>query len=88
MFIAPRKSPRSSQTPSATFSSPIAPAYPRAWTPRPRVRRVPWIWKAGMVVLVVCLLASMAIAIVRLTTTPTEILGDGFRGLPAQQAVA
>jgi hypothetical protein len=35
-----------------------------------------------MVVLVVCLLASMAIAIVQLTTTPTEILGDGFRGLP------
>jgi hypothetical protein len=35
-----------------------------------------------MVVLVVCLVASMAIAIVRLTTTPTEILGDGFRGLP------
>jgi hypothetical protein len=47
---------------------------------------VPWIWKAGMVVLFVCLLASMAIAIVRLTTTPTEILGIGFRGLPAPQA--
>lgn len=37
-----------------------------------------------MVVLIVCLLASMAIAIVRLATTPTEILGDGFRGLPAR----
>ena len=37
-----------------------------------------------MVILVVCLLASMAIAIVRLSTTPTEILGDGFRGLPAE----
>ena len=36
-----------------------------------------------MVVLVVCLAASMVIAIVRLSTTPTEILGDGFRGLPA-----
>jgi hypothetical protein len=47
---------------------------------------VPWIWKAGMVVLIVCLVASMAIAIVRLTTTPTEILGDGFRGLSAQEA--
>jgi len=35
-----------------------------------------------MVVLVVCLLAAMVIAIVRLSTTPTEILGDGFRGLP------
>lgn len=44
---------------------------------------VPVLWKVGMLVLVLCLLASMAIAIVRLTTTPTEILGDGFRGLPA-----
>ena len=49
---------------------------------------MPWIWKAGMVVLVVCLVASMVIAIVRLTTTPTEILGDGFRGLPPEQAQA
>lgn len=39
-----------------------------------------------MVVLVVCLLASMAIAILRLATTPTEILGGRFRGLPAQRA--
>jgi hypothetical protein len=46
---------------------------------------MPWIWKAGMAVLIVCLAASMVIAIVRLTTTPTEILGDGFRGLPAKQ---
>jgi hypothetical protein len=45
---------------------------------------VPWIWKAGLVVLVICLAASMVIAIVRLATTPEEILGDGFRGLPAQ----
>jgi hypothetical protein len=36
-----------------------------------------------MAVLIVCLLASMAIAIVRLSTTPTEILGAGFHGLPA-----
>jgi hypothetical protein len=35
-----------------------------------------------MAVLIVCLAASMAIAIVRLATTPTEILGDDFRGLP------
>lgn len=35
-----------------------------------------------MIVLVVCLVAAMAIAIVRLATTPTEIVGDGFRGLP------
>ena len=45
---------------------------------------MPWLWKAGMIVLVVCLLASMAIAVVRIATTPTEILGDGFRGLPAE----
>lgn len=44
---------------------------------------MPMLWKAGMVVLVVCLVAAMAIAIVRLATTPTEILGDGFRVLPA-----
>ena len=47
---------------------------------------MPGFWKFGMAVLVACLLASMAIALVRLTTTPTEILGDGFRGLPARQA--
>jgi hypothetical protein len=45
---------------------------------------VPLLWKAGMVVLIACLLAAMAIATVRLATTPTEILGDGFRGLPAR----
>jgi hypothetical protein len=43
---------------------------------------VPWLWKVGMAILVVCLVASMVIATVRLATTPTEILGDGFRGLP------
>jgi len=37
-----------------------------------------------MVLLVLCLLASLAIGIVRLATTPTEILGGGFRGLPAR----
>jgi hypothetical protein len=36
-----------------------------------------------MAVLLICLLASIAIAIVRLSTTPTEILGDRFHGLPA-----
>lgn len=45
---------------------------------------MPLLWKAGMVVLVACLAAAMAIATVRLATTPTEILGDGFRGLPAR----
>jgi len=34
-----------------------------------------------MAVLLICLLASMAIAIYRLATTPEEILGDGFHGL-------
>ena len=47
---------------------------------------MPLLWKAAMVVLIVCLVASMVIAIVRLATTPTEILGDGFRGLPVRQA--
>jgi hypothetical protein len=46
---------------------------------------MPMIWKAGMAVLLVCLVASMGIATYRLATTPTEILGDGFRGLPARQ---
>jgi len=43
---------------------------------------MPLLWKAAMALLVACLLASMAIAVVRLATTPAEILGDGFRGLP------
>jgi hypothetical protein len=37
-----------------------------------------------MAILIVCLVAAMAIAVVRLATTPTEILGDGFRGLPGR----
>lgn len=45
---------------------------------------MPLIWKAGMVVLVACLVAAMVIGIYKLATTPTEILGDGFRGLPAR----
>jgi len=44
---------------------------------------VPWIWKAGMLLLLACLLASIAIAVVRLSTTPSEIFGDGYHGLPA-----
>jgi hypothetical protein len=44
---------------------------------------VPYLWKFGMVLLVVCLLASMVIAGVRLSTTPEEVMGDRFRGLPA-----
>lgn len=44
---------------------------------------MPILWKVGMAILVVCLVASIAIAIVRLATTPTEILGDDFRAAPA-----
>jgi hypothetical protein len=43
---------------------------------------VPLLWKVGMLILIACLLASMVIAVVRLSTTPTEILGAGFQGLP------
>ncbi len=42
---------------------------------------MPVTWKLGMLVLIVCLVASMAIAIYRLATTPEEILGAGFHGL-------
>ena len=45
---------------------------------------MPLLWRAGLIVLVACLVTSMAIAAYRLSTTPTEILGDGFRGLPAK----
>jgi hypothetical protein len=41
-----------------------------------------------MIVLIVCLVASMAIAIVRLVTTPTEIVGEGFHGLHAHHSHA
>ncbi|HSK50497.1 MAG TPA: hypothetical protein VK889_08390 [Solirubrobacterales bacterium] len=47
---------------------------------------MPWLWKVGMAILVVCLMASMVIAIVRLSTTPTEVLGGDFQGLSEQQA--
>jgi hypothetical protein len=46
---------------------------------------VPWSWKASIALLLGCLLAALVIGIVRLAGTPTEILGDGFRGLPAKQ---
>jgi hypothetical protein len=46
---------------------------------------VPFVWKASIAILVACLAAAMVIGIVRLVETPTEILGDGFRGLPAKQ---
>jgi hypothetical protein len=43
---------------------------------------VPYLWKFGMVLLVVCLVASMVVAGIRLATTPEEIMGDHFHGLP------
>ena len=43
---------------------------------------MPYIWRIGLVVLVVCLVASMVIAVVRLSTTPEETIGAGFHGLP------
>lgn len=46
---------------------------------------MPFVWRVSIVVLVVCLVAAMAIGVVRLVETPSEILGDGFRGLQAKQ---
>lgn len=46
---------------------------------------MPLVWKVSIAILVVCLAAAMVIAVVRLVETPEEILGDGFRGLPAKQ---
>jgi hypothetical protein len=43
---------------------------------------VPYLWRIGMIVLIVCLVASMVIAVVRLSSTPEEIIGDRFHGLP------
>jgi hypothetical protein len=36
-----------------------------------------------MIVLIVCLVASMVIAVVRLSSTPEEVIGDRFHGLPS-----
>lgn len=43
---------------------------------------MPYLWRFGIALLVVCLVASMAIAVVRLSTTPEEVIGDRFHGLP------
>ncbi len=43
---------------------------------------MPYLWKFGMVLLVACLLASIVIAAIRLSSTPEEIMGDRFHGLP------
>jgi len=41
---------------------------------------MPVLWRATLVVLTVCLIASIVIGSVRLTTTPSKILGDRFQG--------
>ena len=41
---------------------------------------MPFVWKASIAILVVCLSAAMAIGVVRLVETRTEILG-----LPAKE---
>lgn len=41
---------------------------------------MPALWRATLLVLIVCLIASIVIGSVRLATTPSEILGDGFHG--------
>lgn len=46
---------------------------------------MPFVWRASIAILIICLAAAMVIGVVRLVDTPTEILGDGFRGLPAEQ---
>ena len=43
---------------------------------------MPYAWRIGLIILVVCLAASMVIAVVKISTTPEEIIGLGFRGLP------
>jgi hypothetical protein len=43
---------------------------------------VPATWRYLLIVIFVATLAGMAIATYRLATTPDEILGAGFRGLP------
>ena len=49
---------------------------------------MPYAWRIGLIVLVVCLAASMVIAVVKISTTPEEIIGDGFRGLPRSYVAA
>jgi hypothetical protein len=96
MFIPRRMSPRSSQTRSATFSSvgpnrrlgkTLSSAICGQSMPDRRglhrslgFGAMPVLWRATLVVLTVCLIASIVIGSVRLTTTPSKILGDRFQG--------
>lgn len=43
---------------------------------------MPATWRYLLIVIFAATLASIAIGTYRLATTPEEILGDGFRGLP------
>lgn len=43
---------------------------------------MPATWRYLLIAILVATLASIAIGSYRLATTPEEILGSGFRGLP------
>lgn len=43
---------------------------------------MPATWRVLLIVILVATAASMVIGAYRLVTTPDEILGAGFRGLP------
>jgi len=49
------------------------------------VRPVPLNWKIMMLVICLFLVASVTIGVIRMTTTPTEMFGAGFQGLPKTQ---
>jgi hypothetical protein len=46
---------------------------------------MPTSWKFLMIVICVFLVASVAIGAYRLMTTPDQVLGIGFQGLPKSQ---
>jgi hypothetical protein len=46
---------------------------------------VPANWRILMLVICVFLIASVAIGTIQLLSTPTEIFGAGFEGLPKQE---
>jgi len=46
---------------------------------------VPLNWKVIMVVICLFLVASVAIGVVKVTSTPTEVFGPDFQGLPKTQ---
>ena len=46
---------------------------------------MPASWKFLMIIICIFLIASVAIGSYRLATTPDEVLGIGFQGLPKSQ---